>query len=236
MLEILMALTTLTTAPAYATDSLYAFGAFANDRVVDGIPYADGNGVVSAGAVYAHPSGFFFGTELLSLYGHGRTLPDERTLVLDSFVGWQIGMRDQHVAVELLDYRLNGEKHDILGHPGFALSYRSRQIKAEYAYEFDKPYYAAYSGTFHRYNAQRAALAWRQPVGDQASWTIAAGGQQLDWQGVRHEYLSASMQWRWQEFDWHIAVIRSSGDFQRLAGDETSTRVVVRVARSFKLL
>lgn len=235
MFEILMALT-LGTSSAYAADSLHVFGALASERVVDGIPYSDGDGVISAGGTYAHPSGFFLGTELLAFSGHGRTLPDGRILALDSFAGWQTDIRGHRVALQLLDYRVASNSRNTLRNGGIGLSYRYRQIHAEYAYEADKAYYAAYSDVFHRYNVQRGALAWRQPVGINASWTMAVGGQQLDWQDVRHEYLSASLQWHWQKLDWHVGVIHSSGDFQRLTGDESPTRIVLRLAGSFQLL
>lgn len=221
----------------YATSSLHAFAAVANDRIVDGSAYTDGDGVVSAGLIFAGRAGFFASSELARLHGNGAIYPDAALLTLESAVGWQFVHADNRFSLVLLDYRLfHDGSHD---HRGMALDFRRGGFAGELAVERDKPYsYDAYdySGLLER-DIRRGAVSWTAaPIGN-LRWYVGAGAKRFASFDMQQEFVTAGLLLESGGLEWQLGVSRASGDLEAFGGtDPVNTQLLFRVAKTFRLL
>lgn len=220
--------------PSYDSAALYAFVAAENDRVIDGVAYADGEGVLSAGLLFAHPAGFFASSELAG-FGGGGALPADEFLLLQSAAGWRVEGEQGSLAMELLDYRLAEHGSEHYAHNGIALRYSRDALTFELGVESDAPYYYAPYRRFFEYDLKRASASWQHALDDDWRLSLGAGVKQVERIPGNFVYASANLGRRWQGFEWQVTVIGSEDRSDWFAPEATGSRILFRVARPFNL-
>lgn len=221
----------------YETHSLHAFAALANDRIVDGSSYSDGNGVISAGLLFAAPSGFFANSELARLRGDGAIYPDAALLTLESAFGWQFAHAGNRFSLALLDYRLFHD--DSHAHHGVALDFRRGGFALDLGMERDKPYartYGPYPG-FAEYDIRRAAISWTAELTTDVRWYVGAGAKRIEPFDGQQEFVTTGLVAERAGFEWQLGLTHASDDLAVVTGEETGeTQLLFRVAKTFRLL
>lgn len=222
----------------YATESLHAFVALANDRIVDGVSYTNRDGVLSAGALYANPSGFFASTELLAFEGDGEILPAEHLLSLESAAGWRFETDGNVFSAALLDYRHAGHAGHagarFPDHQGAALGFRRGSFGIEIAVEPDRPYFYRRYDTFYTDDVRRTVISWDQPVTADFQWSVGAGRVTSGQSQEHRDFVTGGLLWKWRQLEWQIAVVHASGELDT-PGNDDATRLQLRIARPFRI-
>lgn len=221
----------------YATRSAHAFLAVANDRIIDGASYTNRNGVLSAGALYADPSGFFAHTELDAFEGSGTLLPGERVLSLESVAGWQLERGTTVFSAALLDYRLEIDGASVPDHQGASFGFRRGSLGMEFAIEPDRMYYYRQYDAFYPHASRRLVASWSEPVSADVRWSIALGATHVEPRGYRRHFATAGLLWRWHRFDWEAVVTHSPDNRDSpWAGEAAGTALLLRVSRPVQLV
>lgn len=230
----------LAAAPAatnpYRQDALNGFVAVENSRPFDGIDYSNGRGVFSAGLLYAHPRGFFAGTELLAGAGDGIGLPHGDALGLQTFAGLAYRAGGNRIAIELLDYRFDAQESGVMHHQGVGLRYARGQFQVELAQERDRPYYYHYLERFFPYDNQRFAVGWRQPFAGSFSWSLGAGISRIDRIDIDYRFFSGSLGWRHAGVDWQLGFSAATDELEMFYGTQLDrSQLLLRATLPFRV-
>lgn len=235
MFELLAVFALLSTPEAapYNRPALGGFVAIANSRRVDGIGYGD----ASAGAalLWSHPAGLYAGAEVFGGRGDGVSLPDERLLGTQAFVGISTTIGGQRIALELLDYRLRLVDNRDLDNQGVGLRYQAGGFHAEFGLERDRPYYYARLGQFFDYDNRRLGVGWEQPLGGDLRWSVGAGASHADRIDVTYRFAAASLHGRWEMLDWQFGYTYATDELESFYGSSLDrSGWLLRVAMPFQ--
>lgn len=219
---------------AYADDTLVGFVAMANDRVVDGASYANGNGVFSTGLLYGHPAGAFAGTELAAFEGGGDMLPQVDFTTLETFAGWRTkAFPKAELSMTLHDYRLRGEH--ARGYRGVSLAYHHEDVGIELGRDVDRPYYYPSYDRFFEHDVNWLSLGWTPALGDQLDLVLAVGAQSSSRTTGTGLHGSAGLRGRLGRVDWQLAVIHTDRSYLPGSIGDGDTHAVLRIAFPFRI-
>lgn len=235
MLELLAALALLSTPDTspYDRPLLGGFVAVASSRPVDGIEYSGAG--VGAALLWSHPAGLFAGAEIFGGRGDGVSLPDERLLGTQGFVGLSATVNTQRIALELLDYRLRLADDRHFDNQGVGLRYRAGGFHAELAFERDRPYYYARLDSFFEYDNTRLAIGWERPLRDDLRWSVGVGASRADRIDVTHRFGAASLHGRWRSLDWQFGYTYATDELESFYGDSLDrSGWLLRIALPFQ--
>lgn len=222
----------------YADDVLVGFFAAANDRIVDGIAYAD-DGVASAGLLYGHPGGWFAGTELAAFKGNGEVLPPADFTSLDTVLGWRTVAAGGELSVTLQDYRLHGFHGDRQqGYQGMSLGYAARDISVEVGYDHQRVYYYPPYDAFFEHDVTWLSLGWTPHINDhpdnRLGIVLALGARSSSRTSRIGTYVTAGLQGRLGGADWQLAVFHTERSV--LPAGAGGTHAMLRLAVPFRIL
>lgn len=230
---------------AYESERLSGFVAMENTRAIDGIGYGDG--LISAGLIYAHPGGFFAGSELLAGRGKDASLPSGKAFALQTFAGYTGVMGEHRFAVELLDYRLavdpdsnpyaaygDGESASF-DHQGIALHYRHGAFELELAREFDRPYFYDYDNRFFHYDTSRLVMGWEQDIGRGLALSLGAGMSRIDRIDVNYRFFTGALNGQLKRIHWRIGYSHASGEIEEFYGGVDRGQWLLRIAIPFRV-
>ncbi|HEX7048287.1 MAG TPA: hypothetical protein VF275_12020 [Gammaproteobacteria bacterium] len=242
MLDLLAGLMLLQTAAkpfeassVYTQETLSGFVAIENSRAVDGINYGDGEGVLSAGWIFATPGGFFVGSELLSSHGDGTSLPSESILALQTFAGYSQAFGEHRFAVELLDYRFDAGEIGRFNHQGIGLRYRHGALQVELAHERAKPYFYAYRNRYFPYDLDRLAVGWQQAFSGDFGWSLGAGAGRIGRIDIDYRFFTGSLHGRFQRLHWQVGYVHASEELESFYHGIDRSQLLLRIAVPFRV-
>lgn len=235
MLQLLLLAGLAVTSPnggAYANDTLHLFAALSNNRIIDGVPYGDGGGVLSAGMLFVDTSGFFASTELATFNGDGDFLPAQRLQTLDTAIGWRVHRNGHGLSVTVADYRTRFERHTD-AYRGIAFGYHNAGFSVEAGFDDERTYYLAPYRLIVSYDARRIGVSWTRSLGEALTWTGGAGAVEFAGADYRRSFASAGLGGRWRDFEWQ-ALLVASFEHSRAARDP-ELHALLRLALPFRV-